>query len=177
MIDGLSTVSSLALTESSDRLRFRRGELVYSEGEQATGAYIVMSGKLKLVATSPAVKALILRVAKPGDIIGLSAALTSNRNDNNAVVLEPAELGRSYRKSYFRKKARAASNRRDPKASCADRINNTPGLLSTKSFRAHRPPIYMTSATASSSAWMAANEHPAAPILLAASRALLHPSP
>lgn len=92
MIDGLSAVSSLALTESSDRLEFRRGELVYSEGEQATGAYIVMSGKLKLVATSPAGKALILRVVTPGDIIGLSAALTCNPNDTNAVVLEPTEL-------------------------------------------------------------------------------------
>ena len=93
MIDGLSATSSLALTESSNRLRFRRGELVYSEGEYAAGAYIVMSGKLKLVATSPAGKVLILRIAHPGEIIGLSAALTSNLNDTNAVVLEPAELG------------------------------------------------------------------------------------
>jgi CRP/FNR family transcriptional regulator len=92
MTDGLSAVSSSAITKSSDCLQFGRGELVYSEGEQARGAYIVISGKLKLMATSPAGRALILRVVNPGDLIGLSAAINCGRNDTNAVVVEPAEL-------------------------------------------------------------------------------------
>ena len=89
---GLSPLSSAALAEASDQLKFRRGELVYSEGEHATGAYIVFGGKLKLVATSQAGKALIVRIANPGDVIGLSAALGGSQNDTNAVVLEPATV-------------------------------------------------------------------------------------
>jgi len=86
---GLSALSSAAFADASDQLRFRRGELVYSEGENATGAYIVSSGKVKLVASSSNGKTLIARVAGPGDIIGLSAALSGSRNDTNAEVLEP----------------------------------------------------------------------------------------
>jgi CRP/FNR family transcriptional regulator len=71
-------------------MHYRRGELLYSEGERATGAYIVVAGRVKLVATSSAGKALIVRIAAPGDIVGLSAALARCQNDTNAVALQPA---------------------------------------------------------------------------------------
>jgi len=99
---GFSALSSAALADASDELRFRRGELVYSEGEIATGAYIVSSGKVKLVASSSSGKTLIARVAGPGDIIGLSAAVAACRNDTNAVVMEPATVAYVTTDSLYR---------------------------------------------------------------------------
>lgn len=94
---GLSRECSEALSKLSARQSFREGELVYTEGEPATGAYIVQQGKVKLVANSSDGKALILRIAGPGEIISLSAALSQRANDTSALVVEPTVV--SYIKS------------------------------------------------------------------------------
>lgn len=92
MINGLSPSSSAALADAAHDLSFRPGELVYRQGELATGAYIVTSGRIKLTATSSHGKAVIVRVVNSGGIIGLSAALTAGRNDTSAETLEPARV-------------------------------------------------------------------------------------
>jgi CRP/FNR family transcriptional regulator len=89
LLSGLSRASSLELSKASTRLSFRAGDLVYTEGEQATGAYIIQQGKVKLVANSSDGKALILRIAGPGEIISLSAGLSQRTNDTTALVVEP----------------------------------------------------------------------------------------
>ncbi len=94
---GLSRECSEALNKLSTRQSFREGELVYTEGEQCNGAYIVRQGKVKLVANSSDGKALILRIAGPGEIIALSAALSQRANDTSALVVEPTVV--SYIKS------------------------------------------------------------------------------
>jgi len=99
---GLSALSSAVLADASDELRLRRGELVYSEGENAIGAYIINCGKVKLIASSSSGKTLIARVAGPGDIIGLSAALAGCRNDTNAVIVEPATVAYLKTDSLYR---------------------------------------------------------------------------
>jgi CRP/FNR family transcriptional regulator len=89
----LSDTSSLHLANASAQLKLRTGEFVYREGGCANGAYILKSGTVKLIASSPFGKAIILRIAKPGDVIGLSASLTGCRNDTSAVAQEPVALG------------------------------------------------------------------------------------
>jgi len=92
LLSGLTLASAQVLARASTEMTFDEGELVYSEGEKATGAYIVTRGKIKLVANSPDGKALILRIAGPGAVIGLSAALSDRNNDTNAEVVEPATV-------------------------------------------------------------------------------------
>ena len=91
-ISGLSRQSTEALAKASTRMNFDAGELVYGEGEQAEGAYIVLRGKVKLVANSSDGKALILRIAQPGEIISLSAALSERMNDTSAETVEPTTV-------------------------------------------------------------------------------------
>ena len=92
ILSGLSRASAEALTKASTRTNFHNGELVYTEGEPATGAYIVLRGKVKLVANSSDGKALILRIARPGEIISLSAALSERSNDTSAEAIEPTSV-------------------------------------------------------------------------------------
>ena len=92
LLSGLSRASSLELAKASTRLSFRVGDLVYTEGEQATGAYIIRQGKVKLVANSSDGKALILRIAGPGEMISLSAGLSQRTNDTSALVVEPTTV-------------------------------------------------------------------------------------
>jgi CRP/FNR family transcriptional regulator, cyclic AMP receptor protein len=91
-ISGLSRQSTEALAKASTRMNFDAGELVYSEGEQAEGAFVVLRGKVKLVANSSDGKALILRIAQPGEIIALSAALSERVNDTSAEAVEPTAV-------------------------------------------------------------------------------------
>jgi CRP/FNR family transcriptional regulator, cyclic AMP receptor protein len=99
---GLCEISSAALADASISLKFRPGQVIYHQGDHATGAYIVGSGKVKLVATSSVGKALTLRVAEPGEFIGLSAALVGCRNDTSAVVKETTEVNYVETESLYR---------------------------------------------------------------------------
>lgn len=88
----LSRPSFEAVAKASTRMSFDNGELIYTEGEPATGAYVVLRGKVKLVANSADGKALILRIARPGEMISLSAALSERGNDTSAEAVEPASV-------------------------------------------------------------------------------------
>ncbi len=88
----LSRTAFEAIAKASSRMSFENGELIYTEGEQATGAYVVLRGKVKLVANSSDGKALILRIACPGEMVSLSAALSERGNDTSAEVVEPTSL-------------------------------------------------------------------------------------
>ena len=102
MTNRLSPSTSAALTEASDEMWLDRGELLFREREQSSGAYIVDTGTVKLFATSSAGKALTVRIANPGDIIGLSAALAGCRNDTSAEALEPASVSYVTTDSLYR---------------------------------------------------------------------------
>ena len=86
---GLTGATAAAVEKAGTQQSYRPGERVYTEGEPADGAYIVRQGKVKLVASSSDGKALILRIALPGQVIGLSAALSERVNDTSAEVIEP----------------------------------------------------------------------------------------
>ena len=49
---------------------FRKGEVVFTEGEQVKGIYFVYNGVVKISKKWGPEKQLILRFAKPGDILG-----------------------------------------------------------------------------------------------------------
>ena len=67
-------------------------DILDEEGDAATGAYIILRGKVKLVANSSDGKSLILRIARPGEFISLSAALSERANDTSAEVVEPTSV-------------------------------------------------------------------------------------
>lgn len=92
LISGLSRASLDALTKVATWMEFPRGQQVYREGDKATGVYIVLRGKVKLVSDSSEGKTLILRIARPGEMISLSAALSGRNNDTSAETTEPSTL-------------------------------------------------------------------------------------
>jgi CRP/FNR family transcriptional regulator, cyclic AMP receptor protein len=51
------------------------GAVIFSEGEPAAGIYVVCSGQVKLTTTSADHHRMILKIAQPGDLLGLSAIL------------------------------------------------------------------------------------------------------
>ncbi len=55
---------------------YRRGELIFSEGDDATGFYVLLSGKVKIYKISPEGKEQTLHFFGPGDPFGEAAVFT-----------------------------------------------------------------------------------------------------
>jgi CRP/FNR family transcriptional regulator, cyclic AMP receptor protein len=65
-----------------------RGESLFHEGETPQYVFVVCSGKVKLSVSSREGKMAILRIAGPGEILGLSAAMSGVPHETTAEGLE-----------------------------------------------------------------------------------------
>ena len=67
---------------------YPRGGIVFHEGTVARGVYVLSSGRAKISISSADGKKLIMRVAGPGDVLGLYAGLTGKQFEATAEMLE-----------------------------------------------------------------------------------------
>ena len=72
--------------------RHPEGSILFLEKEQARGIFLVCSGKVKLSVSSRGGKTLILQIAKPGEVIGLSASMSGVPYEVTAETLHPSEI-------------------------------------------------------------------------------------
>jgi CRP/FNR family cyclic AMP-dependent transcriptional regulator len=68
------------------------GTTIFYEETPVSSVYVVCLGRVKLSATSQQGKALILKIALPGDVLGLSAAVSGSRYEVTAEAIEPTRL-------------------------------------------------------------------------------------
>lgn len=68
------------------------GTFLYFEREANRGIYVICSGQVKLSVSSSTGKTLILKIAKPGDVLGLSSTLTETPYEATAEVLQTARV-------------------------------------------------------------------------------------
>jgi len=71
----------------------RRGTVLFAEGEPARGVYLLRSGRASISISSSEGKVVILRLAKPGDMLGLNAVLNHQSYDTTLRTLEPCRTG------------------------------------------------------------------------------------
>ncbi len=69
---------------------FKRGSLIYAEGDFARGCYFVFSGILKIFKTGTEGKGQIIRFSKSGDLIGFRSVLSQERLCTSAKVIDDA---------------------------------------------------------------------------------------
>jgi CRP/FNR family transcriptional regulator len=87
----LSAETVSALQTLGTFTSFAEGERVLNEGYTADKVYVMCSGRMKLSASSSEGRVLILRIAGPGDVLGLAAALKGTTHKLTAEALEPCE--------------------------------------------------------------------------------------
>ncbi len=68
------------------------GALLYAEGEQPQGLYILCYGTAKLCISSGSGKTLIKRMVQPGEVLGLSSVLSGNPYKSTAETVTPSQL-------------------------------------------------------------------------------------
>lgn len=81
-----------AFERASHVMAFEPGAVLTHEGEMPQGAYVLCSGSVKLSSTSRDGKTVIIRVAKSGEVIGLSALICQSAHETTAEALMPATV-------------------------------------------------------------------------------------
>lgn len=71
---------------------YPKGSTLYMQGQTSNGVYILCQGRVKLSTCSKDGKVIILHIAEPGEILGLSAAVSNTVHLATAEVIEPCQV-------------------------------------------------------------------------------------
>ncbi|HZQ70361.1 MAG TPA: cyclic nucleotide-binding domain-containing protein [Terriglobales bacterium] len=81
---------------------FERGSVVFSEGQPARGVFVICEGRVRLSVCSDSGRRLLLRIAGPGEVLGLSASLSGSPYEVTAETLDNARVALVKRKDLVR---------------------------------------------------------------------------
>lgn len=73
-------------------VRHGRGAKLFSEGDVARNVLVVCTGQVKLSTNSRDGKTMIVKIAVPGDLLGLNAALADAPHEVTAETIEPCTI-------------------------------------------------------------------------------------
>jgi len=73
-------------------VQFGSGGVIFREGDNCGSVHVLCSGRVKLSATSREGRTLILKIARAGEVLGLSAALANQPYEVTAESVEPCRL-------------------------------------------------------------------------------------
>ena len=82
--------------------QYPRGTVLFREGSPAHGIFVLCEGRAKLSVCSESGRHLILRIAGPGEVLGLSASLSGGPNEVTAETMDNAKVAVVKRKDLLR---------------------------------------------------------------------------
>ena len=71
---------------------YPKGSVLFVEGEAPRGVFVICSGRVKLTTSSSQGRILIVKVAEPGEVLGVSGAILGRPYELSAETIEPAQL-------------------------------------------------------------------------------------
>ncbi len=81
---------------------YPKGSLLFVEGEEPRGVFILCNGRAKLTTTSSEGRTLIVKIAGPGEILGASAAILGTPYELSGETLEPSQVNFIRRDDFLR---------------------------------------------------------------------------
>src|SRR5215468_7272291 len=93
-----ATQGLAAITSASS---YPKGATLFVEEQVPRGVFILCSGRVKLSTTSADGKSLIVRIADPGEVLGLPATVTGKPYELTAEVIEPAQANFIARQDFL----------------------------------------------------------------------------
>ena len=88
----LSQESLAAFNQIKYATVFPKCAVIFVEGQSPRGIFMLCQGQAKLSTTSRDGKTFILRIAKPGEVLGLHAVLTGKPYEVTAETMQPTQL-------------------------------------------------------------------------------------
>jgi CRP/FNR family cyclic AMP-dependent transcriptional regulator len=98
----LSSDSLQDLDRISHPNSFPAGALLFVEGQTARGVYLLCHGYAKLMTTNRDGKTLILKIARPGEILGLDAVISGRPYEFTVETLHASQLAFVSREDFLR---------------------------------------------------------------------------
>jgi CRP/FNR family cyclic AMP-dependent transcriptional regulator len=100
-LGSLSAGAQKALTSLAYAAAYPAGSILFSEQEPPRGVFIVLKGRVKVSMTSAEGKTVILRIARPGDAVGLHAVVVGEAYQSNAETLELSQVSCIRREAFL----------------------------------------------------------------------------
>lgn len=88
--DGLAAFKTV--TDGHKTKDFKKNRVIYYEGDQGRGLYLITSGKIKTIKLSQDGRELMTGMYTAGDYIGISAILTGSPYTDTATAIEDSQL-------------------------------------------------------------------------------------
>jgi CRP/FNR family cyclic AMP-dependent transcriptional regulator len=92
MFCNLTPVAVAAFGALGTSASFPRGATLFHEGDACNSVLVLCSGQAKLSCVSSAGKTMILKIAGPGDLLGLTAAVAALPQEVTAEAIEPIQI-------------------------------------------------------------------------------------
>ncbi len=81
---------------------YPKGALLFVERQEARGVYVLCDGEVKLTISSAEGKTMIMRIARPGELLGLMAAMASQPYEVTAETIHPCLVSFVRREDFLR---------------------------------------------------------------------------
>lgn len=88
----MSVESLKAFDEIKSLALYRRNTVLFAEGRPVRGIYILCDGRAKLTICSDTGRRLTLRIAGPGEVLGIGAALSNTPYEITAELLDNSQV-------------------------------------------------------------------------------------
>ncbi len=98
----LPVVSLKAFEAIKYTTTYPEGAVLFMEGQSPRGVILLCKGRVKLSMTSPEGKTIILRIVKPGEVLGLHAVVSGTPYQGTAETLEPCQVNFVKREDFLR---------------------------------------------------------------------------
>lgn len=92
ILSSLSESNRKLVIESSEKLSFKKGKLIFYEGGIPTGAFLLEGGKAKIYKTGLDGKDQIFYIYKKGELLGYHALLCNETYEDSCEAIEDCEI-------------------------------------------------------------------------------------
>lgn len=80
---------------------YKKGQVIFYEGKQPVGIYCINSGKIKICKLGQEGKEQIVRIAIPGDLLGLRSLIGGRNYSNSAITIEDSVVCFINKRKFF----------------------------------------------------------------------------
>ena len=87
----LSPAAVQKLNDIKSTATYPKSAVLFIEGQQPRGVFVLCTGKVKLSMSSSDGKTIILKIAQPGAVLGLSATVSNRPYEVSAEIMEPTQ--------------------------------------------------------------------------------------
>lgn len=98
----LSAPAARAIDKIAQEVRRPTGMIVFLEGEATRGVYLLCEGRANVITANAEGKTLVLRVARPGDVLGLNSVFAGTPHAVTVETLQPCRFAFIAREDFLK---------------------------------------------------------------------------